>query len=366
MNISISMITQEELKSGTFNHLPGFDHTKLAAVNTCPKWGVIRYGHHKTFAYNSRAMALEAGEACHQVFAAARCFDLAQYGDGLYGSQARELAVRRALEMFGVERGGEFASLCLNDNLRGDEDERVALLRGCLHVLETSGFYDDPSDKRRTIDKLSEACIAYLDRYEFGVNVPYVSDGFVGIEVPFNLLVRWTSVDGREHSCRFTGRMDGVHCRKNNLDDPMLQENKTASRLNDAWEQSFETSHQVTGYLAACRAYIGKPVSRARIYGLSIPQPRLADGSGVSVVTVRRAEHQFDSWAKWFIHSAEMMFSWMPNPTEAPMYTVSCNRYFRPCSFIPLCAADPEEQKTTFEEQMVLDEWNVLQEKAGD
>jgi hypothetical protein len=47
------------------------------------------------------------------------------------------------------------------------------------------------------------------------------------------------------------------------------------------------------------------------------------------------------------------------NPYDAPKYTHSCNRYFRPCSFIPFCDADDEEQRTIVRE-MEDDEWSPL------
>ena len=56
--------------------LPAFDNTKLTAINQCPTWGIVRYGLHKTMSGGGRAMALEAGSACHEVFAALRLWQL--------------------------------------------------------------------------------------------------------------------------------------------------------------------------------------------------------------------------------------------------------------------------------------------------
>jgi hypothetical protein len=51
------------------------------------------------------------------------------------------------------------------------------------------------------------------------------------------------------------------------------------------------------------------------------------------------------------------------NPYDAPKYTHSCNRYFRPCAFIPFCDADDEEQHTIVQE-METDEWSPLEGRA--
>lgn len=345
------------------NSLQAFDFTKLSAVNTCPTWGIIRYGHHKVFSTTSRAMALEAGSACHEVFAAARLFDLCEFSTKAFPdiepSYIRSLAEKRAVDMFGQDRSKDF--FCEVDS---SEDERTRILRSGLSILNSGSFYDDPADKRRTLSNLEEACIAYLDRYEFGKNIPYVSGDYIGVETPINLIVEYEYGDIKR-TIRFVGRIDGVHCHRNDSKSPYVEENKTASRLGDAWEQSFEMSHQVTGYLAAASTIIGAPLSMGRIRGLCIPQPRVYDTNGVSTVTVFRKQHQFTEWAKWVIHTVEMYYAHYDDPTNAPKYTHSCNRYFRPCSYIPLCAADPEERVEIFNE-MYLDEWSPLHEKSND
>lgn len=345
--------------------IPVFDFTKLSAINTCPTWGIIRYGLHKTVSASSRAMALEAGEACHQVFAAVRLIDILRnlhmYSDHHSPNVLRDAVFSRSTELFGKNRTKQFF-----DILSEPDDERTLAIKAGLHILETSGFYDDPKDKRRTIDKLSEACIVYIDRYEFGKHIPYVSHdlGFIGTENSFHFLVRYNS-NGHERLVRFYGRIDGVHCYKNNPNDLFVGENKTASRLNDAWEQSFETSHQVTGYIVAARMVSELDITRARITGLAIPQPRVSDYDGYNNTFVKRSNTQFQEWADWFMHTCEMYFKYIDTPLQAPKYTHSCNRYFRPCSFIPLCASDMEDREELFT-AMEDERWSPLEEKSYD
>lgn len=367
----ISFNVRKPLPDENLDDLHSFDNTKLSAVNTCPVWGIVRYGHHKVFSsnLNYRAMALEAGSACHEVFAGARIFDAIEYGTKIYQDKydprdIKREAEGRAIEMFGIDRArGMFAEF------DSTEDIRTRILRAGLYILQTGAFYDDPSDKRRTVSNLEEALIAYLDRYEFGRNVPYYQPGYIGIETTVNLIVEYTVQDTEgtisTRKVRFTGKIDGVHIHKNDLVKPYIEENKTASRLGEAWEQSFELSHQVTGYIIATRTILEtNDVDMARIYGVCIPQPRLYS-DGLSTITVWRRPHQFTEWAKWFVHTVEMYLRWINDPLDAPKYTHSCNRYFRPCSYIPLCAAEPEERQEIYNE-MVEDEWSPLQEKAGD
>lgn len=359
------------------SHLEAFDFTKMNAVNTCPRWGIIRYGLHKVMPTKSRSMALEAGSACHEVFSAVRIFDLLEYGHILYGDDADIKARQCARSLFGrkdydgsiiYDRADEMLRLFKEEG----EDERTRVLRGCLYILESSGYEDDPNDKRRTLDKLSEACIAYIDRHEFGKSLPYIRGDFVGIEVPFNLVVTYVCDIGNNlnvhRSIRLTGRIDGFHCYRNDLNTPMVEENKTASRLNDAWEMSFDMSHQVTGYCVAASTILGTLVNRALIRGLAIPQPRVYDAGGLSNPFVQRHPHHYEEWTRWVMHTVETFFRWKDDPLHSPTYTGSCNRYFRPCSYIPLCAADEEERQEYFE-MMVEDEWSPLhtmESKAGE
>ena len=61
--------------------LPIVDNTRLTAVNTCPRWGAVRYGHNKVMSLSEgRALALEAGSACHEGFSAVRLLHLYAQG----------------------------------------------------------------------------------------------------------------------------------------------------------------------------------------------------------------------------------------------------------------------------------------------
>ena len=50
------------------------------------------------------------------------------------------------------------------------------------------------------------------------------------------------------------------------------------------------------------------------------------------------------------------------DPINAPKYSHSCNRYFRPCPMIPMCYGDAEEQ-VKIRSEMIKDEWSPLSEE---
>jgi hypothetical protein len=239
------------------------------------------------------------------------------------------------------------------------EDKRTRIMRFALTALHNSGYCDDIHDKRRTITNIEEACIAYIDRWEWGKNPIWIRDEHdpisdIGIEVPFNIVINFNE-DSRY---RFIGKMDGLHWRNGKL---TVNENKTASRLDDAWSQSFLMSHQITGYMLAASVWSKTTVRNADVYGMAIPLPRNFDYGGIIRESVKRNEEAFVHWCRWFLHTVRIHDQYVDNVVKAPRYTHSCNRYFKPCSFIPFCAS-PDDEKIYIMDEMVHDEWSPLKE----
>lgn len=347
-------LTQPEDK-----HLAAYDNTKLVAMNTCPTWGVVRYQMHKTFPSNGRAMALEAGSAMHEVFAYLRILTM-EYDDELDQSIRDSLAWLHGTRLFGVDRWQDIREQAGD----GDRDERAR--RGAIACLNSGPFYDDPRDKRRTITNLEEASLAYIRRYNW--RPVWIRDrsnpkSDIGVEIPFDVLIEGDNNGETLLRARFTGKIDGIH-----LDSSgklLLGENKTAGRLDDAWSMSFHMASQVTGYCIAASLFTQGNVDQADVLGCAIPQPKSGgDFSGITREHVTRETHHFERWFKWFFHTVEMYEKWYNNPIDAPKYTHSCNRYFRPCSLIPFCTETDDEQRNILAE-MVTEEWSPLHDEQG-
>jgi hypothetical protein len=353
VSISTRMATEDDA------HLPTYDNTKLQAGNTCPTWGIVRYQMHKTYQSTGRAMALEAGSACHEVFAAVRLYQLWKY------DAPEELKTHLSYIM---ELGCmvQISSKTCVPIFLTDEDERTQCINFCLEALYGSGYYDDPSDRRRTMSNLEEAAILYIDRWDFHRHPIWIRDkndptSDVGIEVAFDLVITYTYESGRVREYRFIGKFDGIQWRDDLLN---IGENKTASRLDEAWRQSFTMSSQITGYCLAATVWTGIDTSRAIVWGLAIPLPKSYDNGGLVTENVRRETYQYERWFAWFLHCVDMYERYENNPTDAPRYTHSCNRYFRPCSLIPFCDSDDADQALMLEE-MVVEEWSPLHETTG-
>lgn len=351
------MITKYRLRLTTpaEAHLPAYDYTKLSAYNTCPTYATLRYTMHKRMPGASRAMALEAGQVMHECFSAVRLWQL-KHVDGY-----PELADKRFAELFKEPARREVMNA---KQTASNLSDRQRLIHFCVQCLHTSGYYDDPGDAKRTLPNMEQALVYYIDRWNLERYPVFVASdrGFVGIELAFDLILEYEEakeITGELawNKLRFIGRTDGLHT-DNGV--PILQENKTAWRLDDQWRNSFDMSHQVTGYLGAGTALAGltETIDRAIVLGCTIPLPRDIM-KGIDYVHVSRAPHMFVRWVNWFVNTHRMRLRTFDNPTLADKYTHSCNRFFRTCEFLPFCVSDDQEQRDMLAE-FETDEWSPL------
>lgn len=301
---------------------------------------------------SERSMALEAGDACHQVFAAVRLVKLAAE------SKSEALVHHHGMRLFTRDRWSRML-----EGYTELPDDKASMLNFALRTLETSGYEDNPNDKFRTYSNLEEALIAYVDRQDMSARPIWIRDAGddksdVGIEIGFELVIEFTTHAGVVHKYRFIGKMDGISHRSLTKPELVVEENKTGRRIDDTWATSIDLSHQVTGYCLAASVFTGASCSRALALGLQIPLPKRFDAGVVEHISPRES-HMFASWLAWFWHTTQIYERYRSSPATAPHYTHSCNRYFRSCSLVPLCSA-PEEERQDILDQMDTRVWNPL------
>lgn len=338
--LQLTDIDEVHVTPTTDMSLRAYSHSMLTSIATCPTKGLITYVADKVMSNTGRALALEAGSASHEAYAAARLWQVGRH-QGL-----SDHMIHHGVRLFGEDR---YDSMILAANEAGD-DGRNAMLRFCLEAFYSYGFYDDPSDKRRTFTNIEEALIAYLDRFDYRRNV-WVQDkddptAMVGIEMPLDMTISYMSQEYGEFRLRFIGTADGLTVDDKGL---RLEENKTASRLGEAWLAAFHTSHQQTGYMMALSTILGQPVTRAAVHGMCIPLPRSYDAGGLMTEVVSRTDAQFSDFLAWVLNVTQVIDLFGDNPLDAPKYTNACSNYFRPCSLIPLCASDHETRREFFD-----------------
>lgn len=308
--------------------LKPWSNSRLVDINTCPIWGVV-HGQRK-YETSARAMALEAGETMHQVFAAVRIWQLQ------YTQKLPRHAKAAALRIFGKERWKRIL-----EDINFELDAREQLMQLAFAVLHTSGYEDNPEDNVRTLSNMEMASIQYIDEkmMDFDNFPVWVADRKdpkkpVGIEQVFDVVLEFA--DGL--LIRFIGTLDGIVQNLAKEGRLTLEENKTASRLDEAWKYSFDMAHQVTGYMACGSAVFGIPLYHGRVLGLKIkPANR---GEDYCAINASRNPDAILHWARWVRHTVDIAELYKDDFENAPRYTHSCNRYFRPCSLIPFCCDD--------------------------
>jgi hypothetical protein len=320
-----------------------FSHSRLTDLNQCPTWGVVHL--QRQYTTSARALALEAGETMHEVFAAIRIWQLINR-QGL-----KKHGLVTATRIFGLPRW-KAALQEVDPGL----DDREQLLQLGFAILHSSGFYDDPADGIRTISNMEMATITYVDEALTKMdNWPiWVADSKdhtrpIGIEQVFDVVLTFSD----QRLVRYIGTIDGLVLDTYRDSRPTLDENKTASRLDDGWITSFDMSHQITGYLTCSASVFGFPIWHARVQGLKIkPTNR---GEDYYAKTTSRDPAAILHWGRWVYHTVGLFETYKDDFENAPRYTHSCNRYFRPCSLIPFCCDTSDGRREQWEQMVEAD-----------
>jgi hypothetical protein len=303
-----------------------FSNSRLEDVSECPTYGIVHA--QKQYPQHGRALALEAGEAMHQFFAAMRCWQLWAV------DKLPDHAEAAGIRIFSEPRWKDIFKLVKRQ--KGNVNQIGTL---ATNILQSSGFYDDPNDQTRTISNMETAAVVfaretltYLENWPIWVADRKGPEKPIGIEQVFDVVIEYEN--GKR--IRYIGTLDGIL--RNRIKDNRITmaENKTASRLDRAWIESFKMRHQVTGYMACGQALFGIEMWHARIYGCKLkPSYR---GEDVHIEPVVRDATAIAHWGNWVYNQVEIFETYKDNWEQAERRTHSCNRFFRPCSLIPFCA----------------------------
>jgi hypothetical protein len=310
-------------------HLPYLSFSIMEAILTCPKWGLIRYRDRKYFKASYRALALEAGSAMHEVFAALRLWQVLRL------QKLPRHFKYHAERIFGPER----AESCFHPK----KDPRDEALGFCFEILNSGEFYDDPRDDIRTIANMEETTIRYVEEMMkvMDTNPIWIAGGPtepVGIELAFDMVI--------DERLRYIGTIDGIVHRLR-TDVFRNEENKTSSRIDSPFRDAFRVKFQPTGYTIPARLITGHPVEETKIIAIKVKQTRSHEDFQ-SFIEERSTDDQFEDFLRGLFFTQQLCDQYAGNFLDAPMFTHSCNRYFRACGFIDLCSASREDQQLMY------------------
>jgi hypothetical protein len=218
-----------------------------------------------------------------------------------------------------------------------------------FNIAHSSSFHDDPRDKVRTVSNLEELIIKYadeqlriMDKNPVWIENTGKPESLVGIEITFDMIIE-REVDGVIDQIRYIGTIDGIVELASTMHDAEIRvdDNKTAYRLDTAWQQAFDISHQITGYMVGGTLVTGLPCYKSRILGIKSQLSGRSEDY-IPLTPLDRTEDSFEKFIDWAIYSVRKYEKYIADIESAPRYTHSCSRYFRPCALIPFCGDTPE------------------------
>lgn len=338
-SVEIRLAHEDDINRFDQKELPLLSYSSITNYHTCPTYGIITKscGRAPTEAVG-RQTALEAGSVSHEVFAAARIHQLIM--QDLPGH-----AWHHAKRIFGESRRDSMWKFLDNS------DHKLARYNFAMEALYTSGYTDDPFDKRRTFAAIEESMMHYLGYFDTARYPVFVLDhndvgSFVGIEVPVILYVNFVFEDGTNIDCLLDGFLDGLHYDAKDLNRIIVVENKTASRITDSWANSFIVDHQITIYALMATLVMHREITDVHVYGSPIPIGRQTTTK--EPVHRHRVDHHHEM-LNWVLEALEVHYRYKDDPLNATRRTHSCGRYFRSCSMLPVCASPREDRQEMFD-----------------
>lgn len=355
--------------------LKGYDFSMMNSINTCPMYGITRYVHNKVFTINEREMALECGELCHNCFAIYRACSIYYRGIKENNENLKSIGIKhiaRFIQEVLMDVDEAKAVEFCHELIEKAEEKTTPVAKYTIFsdfLIDNSGYYDDPDDKKRTIENIKSSLLAYLSNFlDLIIDEPvWIADETdintkVGIEIPFDIRV---DIEFEANGAlnvqviHFIGKLDGIHVRKDG--SLIIHENKTASRLDDSWVGQWYNSHQITGYCLAGSYFTEQNCMQARVLGMQIPVPKY-NGYAFRTERVDRETHYFEDWARWVLTVHQVIEEYKDHPEIAPKNTHACCKYYKQCAFTYLCVNSAEERKRIINEEMIEHEWSPLDE----
>lgn len=357
-SFTVRKTTQQEKA----DRIPYLTCSMLEAVNTCPKWGIIHSVQAKVFTVGYRQMALEAGSLMHEVFSVLNFYQVGAI-QGLYQHMDHHAALLFSAERWETIKGDVFEKKL---------DDQRSLERLALRTIGSSDFYDDPEDKNRTLANLEHCALELINYWlmnmrDFNIYISDVDDPSapIGIEQSLDVVFEIVDAGGECKNIRLIGLIDAVY-QNPTTKNISTGEYKTASSMNDAWRDAFKTRHQITGYQAALAAYFDTSLITGNTILLGSAVPVRKTTAPVQHFMIERDAEHTRNFLNTCLFTQRIIdeYSDGADALEAPMFTHSCNRYFRPCSQLDLCASAFEDQAVMYEQMLTKPELSPSEVKA--
>lgn len=341
MTITVRHTTSEEQAT----NMPYLTASMLEALVTCPRWGLINSVNRRSFTENARSMALEAGSTMHEVFSVLNLLQV-----GLVQGKVEHMNYHGNV-LFPGRWAGITAKL---DPLQHDKRSADIIEDVLLRCLASSEFYDDPGDQFRTMSNLERAAFELYNYWvnvlsEFTIETNTLPEEPIGVERSIDVVL----MSEGHKPIRFIGLADAVY-RNAETKKVTLGEYKTSSRVTDSYLESFQTRNQISAYLLGLHAdYSDYMTGNAIIIASEMP-PK-ATKQNVQHIMVSRDVDSYESFFTACQFGMQLIDQFGNAPTDAPMFTHSCNRYFRTCSLMSMCTCTAQDRRETYDSMFTME-----------
>ena len=202
--------------------------------------------------------------------------------------------------------------------------------------MKAADAADDEADgidlrnsKIRTRYHLFRALVWYFDNYSHdALKVISLADGTAAVEHSFRVPVGEALSDGTP--LMLSGHLDKVVEFNDQL---YISDVKTTKSITMQWRQSFDLSHQMTGYTLGGKIGLKKPVQGAFIDGICLQVGGVQFNRFVTV----RSESQLREYVRLLKYTADQAEMWFQN-NYYPQNTAACMF----CQYKEVCRQPPE------------------------
>jgi len=296
-----------------------WDSTSLTIAMACPQ----RYKYEIIDGWEPRnpnvAIALAFGilihsgiETYHQLRAAGSSFD-----DAVVGS------LRAVMSKDDFRRPG----LPLWDSIPVEAD--ILEMKAADAEDDEADGIDLRNSKIRTRYHLFRALVWYFDNYRTdALQVISLADGTAAVEHSFRVPIGEALSDGTP--LMLSGHLDKVVEFNDQL---FVSDVKTTKSITAQWRQSFDLSHQMTGYTLGGKIGLRQPVQGAFIDGICLQ----VGGVKFNRFTTHRSESQLREYIRLLKYTADQAEMWFQT-NYYPQNTAACMF----CQYKEVCRQPPE------------------------
>lgn len=231
------------------------------------------------------------------------------------------------------------------------EDAQIAIGFGIQAATDMCGNFQSPVGSNKTLPRLIGALRYYFEQWPLGEDgLEPVKDGIeCSFTVPLPIMHPETGLP-----LQYGGRFDMLATDSNGR--YYIVDEKTASKLGEAWYAQWDLDSQMSGYIWATKQKVDAEVM-AQIRGISI----LRNDYGHVEVPIVRTNWMLEEWQEQLLHDVERMIRCYKAKWFDKALNGQCVAYGRDCDYKKLCMSPSPERLIGGHYKVEV--WNPLEKR---